>query len=331
MIRSKVLPEQQVTVELTTLQEDSLPEEEDPSDDLPVLTFPGNGSERDGERTRIKQLFNEITRDRPAAATTRGDKFNLAGIYSNSTREQINQVRTSSISVLWHELLTPVSLIKGYTATLMQLKHSITEEQKGRYLAGIDSACNKVVRLLENLREITRLEENDDLATESVSLSKLLRQVVTETQNQTTKNVIKLRPSSRLPLIQVDPQQIELVLNNLLVNAIKYSPQGGDIEVGVNLVQNKHELRRMFGNAPVARLPSLIVSVADAGIGIPEGELSQIFQKFYRVNTKLTRTTPGAGLGLYICKIIVEAYGGQIWAGNRLNGGSVFSFSLPLE
>ena len=73
------------------------------------------------------------------------------------------------------------------------------------------------------------------------------------------------------------------------------------------------------------------IRVVDNGIGIPEGELEQIFNRFYRVNNKLIRNTSGAGLGLYICKIIVEVHGGYIWARNRLEGGSVFSFTLPLD
>jgi signal transduction histidine kinase len=114
-------------------------------------------------------------------------------------------------------------------------------------------------------------------------------------------------------------------------NAIKYSPQGGDIEVGVRVIRDELELRKIYDDTPPVSLPCLIVSVADTGVGIPEGELNKVFDKFYRVKTKLTRTTPGAGLGLYICKIIVEAHNGQIWVRNRPQTGSIFHFSLPLE
>jgi K+-sensing histidine kinase KdpD len=78
-------------------------------------------------------------------------------------------------------------------------------------------------------------------------------------------------------------------------------------------------------------VPCLVVSVADHGIGIPEAELERVFEKFYRVNNESIRTVPGVGLGLYICKIIVEAHGGYIWARNRSEGGSIISFSLPLD
>jgi signal transduction histidine kinase len=260
------------------------------------------------------------------------DKHGLPVIYEESTPElkKQSQTETNTISVLWHELISPLTLIKGYTATLLQLNDAITEEQKQQYLRGIDSASNRVIRLLENLRDITRLEETDTINWLRISLPDLIRQMASEMQNQTTKHVIKVRPCTRLPLVTADPEKIELVISNLLVNAMKYSPEGGDIDIEIRAVQTEQELRRLFHDAPLVQLPCLIVSIADNGVGIAATELERIFEKFYRVNNKLACTTPGAGLGLYICKIVVEAHGGKIWARNRLPTGSVFYFSLPL-
>jgi signal transduction histidine kinase len=241
------------------------------------------------------------------------------------------KAETNTISVIWHELISPLTVIKGYASTLLQFKHAITEEQKDQYLRGIDSASNRVIRLLENLRDITRLEETDAINVQRIRLYDLLRQSASEMQNQTVQHIIKILPCPHLPLVTADPEKLEMVINNLLVNAIKYSPQGGDIEIMVSMVRSEPELRRTFGDAPPMKLPCLIVTVADTGIGIPESELEHIFEKFYRVKNKLAPVTPGAGLGLYICKIIIEAHGGRIWARNKLLGGSVFHFSLPLE
>jgi signal transduction histidine kinase len=238
---------------------------------------------------------------------------------------------TNTISLIWHELISPLTVIKGYASTLLQLKHAITEEQKEQYLRGIDSASNRVIRLLENLRDITRLEETDAIAVQRIRLLDLLRQTASEMQNQTSQHIIKILPCPRLPLVTADPEKIEMVVNNLLVNAIKYSPQGGDIEIGLRMVRSEPELKSIFGDAPLVKLPCLVVTVSDTGVGLPEDELEQIFEKFYRVKNRLMHITPGAGLGLYICKIIVEAHGGRIWARNKLSGGSVFHFSLPLE
>jgi signal transduction histidine kinase len=241
------------------------------------------------------------------------------------------KAETSTISIIWHELISPLTVIKGYASTLLQLKHAITEEQKEQYLRGIDSASNRVIRLLENLRDITRLEETDAINVQRIRLLDLLRQMASEMQNQTTRHFIKILPCPRLPLVTADPEKLEMVINNLLANAIKYSAQGGDIEIDVKMVRSELELKSIFGDAPRLKLPCLVASVADTGIGLPEEELERIFEKFYRVKNKLTPITPGAGLGLYICKIIVEAHGGRIWARNKLQGGSVFHFSLPLE
>lgn len=303
VIRRGSTSEQQVDVDQTNYRQDS-----------PMKIANGDGAK--ASATRVYE-----------------DKHGLPVIYEEAAREPKKQAKaeTNTISVLWHELISPLTLIKGYTATLLQLNDAITEEQKEQYLRGIDSASNRVIRLLENLRDITRLEETDAINLLRISLPDLLRQVASEMQNQTPKHVIKIRPSARLPLVTADPEKIELVINNLLVNAVKYSPQGGDIEIGIRVVSSKEELRKIFGDTPPVKFPCLIMSIADAGVGIPEAELDQIFEKFYRVKNKLTRITPGAGLGLYICKIIVEAHGGRIWARNRLQSGSVFHFSLPLE
>jgi signal transduction histidine kinase len=258
------------------------------------------------------------------------DKHGLPVTYDAAIQEQQKETKSDGISMLWHELLSPLTIIKGYTSTLLHLNDTITEEQKTQYIQGIESASNRMIRFLESLREVTRLEETNKLNTQRISLMDLLRSIMCEMQNQTTKHFIKIRPSERLPLINADPEKIEQVICNLLTNAIKYSPHGGDIEAEIRLVRNEQELRRMFGNAPVMRLPCLIVSFADNGIGVPEAALERIFERFYRVKNKLTNATQGAGIGLYICKIIMEAHGGDIWARNRLQGGSIFSFSLPL-
>ena len=208
------------------------------------------------------------------------------------------QNKPDSLSVLWHELLSPMTLIKGYTATLLQLSDAIDEEQKEQYIRGIDTASNRVVRLIENLRDITYLERADIDTNHPISLLELLRQVIPETQNQTTKHVITLHPSDTLPRVKADPEKLMQVVTNLLGNAIKYSPDGGDIDVELRVFQTVDELKKFYPDAPTINAPCAIISVSDNGIGLPEEDLENIFEKFYRASTKLTRAVPGAGLGL---------------------------------
>jgi signal transduction histidine kinase len=281
------------------------------------------------EKTYIHRLLTGMgTAPGAVAPRVYADEHGLPVAYT-AVHATEKKVKPDEISVLWHEILSPLTVIKGYVSTLLELDAAISKDQKKQYLQGIESASNRVIRLLENLRDITRLEETDSLIARHVSPVELLRRIVFEVQSQTTKHVIKILPAPRLPLVKLDPEKIEQVLSNLLGNAVKYSPQGGDIEVEVRMIDKEEELSGLYGKTPQMKLPCLIISVADNGVGIPEAELEQIFERFYRVNNKLIRSTPGAGLGLYICRLIVEAHGGRIWAGNRSRGGSIFHFSLP--
>jgi signal transduction histidine kinase len=280
-----------------------------------------------------KQPFQHLMSGLAGAGSPKvyADKDGLPVTYAAAHAPE-RKVKPDELSVLWHELLSPLTVIKGYVSTLLELDYAITEDQKKQYLRGVESASNRVIRLLENLRDITRLEEAGALAMRPVSLVDLAAQIIAEVQSQTTRHVIKLVPTHQhLPLVKVDPEKIQQVMSNLLGNAVKYSPEGGDIEVDICLVRDEKELADLLRNSPPLKIPGIVVSIADSGIGIPEGELEHIFKRFYRVNSKLVRSTPGAGLGLYICQLIIEAHGGQIWARNRVRGGSILSFSLPLD
>lgn len=252
--------------------------------------------------------------------------------YDAATYEQTKCTEPDALSVLSHELMSPLTLIKGYAATLLQLTDAITEEQRMQYLQGIITATDRIIRLLDNLRDISRFEiAPSNLIVQPTSLLDLLRQTVSEIQSQTTEHVIKLHQFGSLPLVNVDRQRIEQVMTNLLVNAVKYSPQGGDIEVIVWQAHSQHELEEMLGEVPPLKFPCLIVSVTDSGIGIPEEEREHVCERFYRVDNRLTRSARGSGLGLYIYKTIVEAHGGHIWVKSVPQEGSTFSFSLPVD
>jgi len=283
------------------------------------------------ERIAKGNMYHDSNEKSGAELTVFKDKNGLPVTYDADTHDKKKHTTVDDLSVLWHEILSPLTVIKGYTGTLLELSDSITEEQKRQYLRGIESASNRMLHLLENLRDISHLENSDTWITHSVHFNDILRQVVPEMQSRTNKHVIKINPVERLPLIKLEPEKIEQVLVNLITNAIKYSPRGGEITVDVRLVRDEQDLSTQFKDYPEISFPSLVVSITDDGIGIPEEELENIFQRFYRVDNQIIKSTPGAGLGLYICKMIVEGHGGRIWARNRFQGGSVFYFSLPLE
>lgn len=286
----------------------------------------------------IPYPFTIIGRDTESSAPRmQKDEHGIPVIYNaitgqdSSVQKRAKRTEPDAVSVLSHELLSPLTLIKGYTATLLQLADAITEEQSEQYLRGIQAATDRVIRLLENLRDISRLDiAAPNLFLQPTPLADLVRKVVFEIQSQTTEHVIKLNLSEPLPLVNIDRQKIEQVLTNLFANAVKYSPQGGDIEAAVWQSHKENELEEKLGDVPHLDYPCIIVTVTDSGVGIPESEQERIFERFYRVNNRLIRATSGAGLGLHICKMIVEAHGGRIWARARIREGSIFHFSIPL-
>ena len=120
--------------------------------------------------------------------------------------------------------------------------------------------------------------------------------------------------SSDFPPVSADPEKIEVTLTNLLDNAMKFSPQGGKIIIKGESSENQ-----------------VLISVADEGIGVSLRDRDRIFDRFYRVEDGSTKSTRGTGLGLYICKTLIEAHGGRIWVESELGRGSRFTFSLPIE
>lgn len=258
------------------------------------------------------------------------DRDGIPVLYDKAAQaKEKSEVSRDALKVLWHDVFAPITLIKGYTAT-MKLGDFVTEQQKEEYLRGIEGATKRLIFVLEKLRYITGLEEMRTIAMQQTNITDLLRKICSDAQERATKHVISFRPRAVLPKININRESIETVLHNLLDNAIKYSPNGGDVDVEVLLVKTNQELNRFFPNAPKIKLPAVVVSVSDSGEGIPEEDQEKVFEKFYRVNSPLVRSVPGLGLGLYINKVNVEAHGGNIWARRQAKGGTTVSFSLPI-
>ena len=259
------------------------------------------------------------------------DEYGIPVLYDAVTHKRRTDIEPDAISILSHELLSPLTLIKGYAATLLHLTDTITEEQKISYLQKIGSTTDRVIHLMENLRNTQFETTKSTLVVQPTSIMDLLRKTISDLQSQTMRHLIKLHHFDHLPFINIDRQRIEQIITNLLQNAIKYSPNGGDIEVIVWHVNNEQGLKEILRKVLPIQLPSMIISVKDSGIGIPEEELDRIFERFHRVNNRITRSTSGAGLGLYLCRIAVEAHGGHIWVQSTIRRGSTFSFSLPIR
>jgi signal transduction histidine kinase len=186
----------------------------------------------------------------------------------------------------------------------------------------IEEEADRLEALINNLLDVSRIQASGlRLDYADVDIEALARKVAEAYRTQTTIHRIELDFPERLPLIWGDEERLRQVLTNLLGNAIKYSPDGGVIRVGGWTQYSTGE------NGPAR----VILFVADQGIGIPQDELPHIFERFYRVDSSLRRSTMGAGLGLFLTKAIVEAHGGQIWARAETNKGTTFFVALPVE
>ena len=232
------------------------------------------------------------------------------------------EVKSTFISVISHELKTPVALIKGYAQTLARPDAHWDAETARQSLEIIEEEADRLEALINNLLDVSRIQAQGlrlDLA--EVDTQRLATRVADAYRTQTDRHTIELDFPEPLPLITGDEERLRQVLTNLLGNAIKYSPDGGLIRVG-------GWLERSILPRVGARV---VLYVADQGVGIPEQELPHIFDRFYRVDSSLRRTTSGTGLGLFLCRVIVDAHGGTIWARSQHGTGTTFFVALPVE
>ncbi|MGW8319191.1 MAG: ATP-binding protein [Candidatus Promineifilaceae bacterium] len=236
-------------------------------------------------------------------------------------REQ-EELQKTFISVVSHELKTPVSIIKGYAGTLRRPDASWPQPVLQEYASVIEEEADRLTELIDNLLEASRLQSGSFKLEmrDEVSLSKMARETVRRLESQTERHHFEVNFPEDFPTVWGDERRLTQVLNNLLSNAIKYSPEGGRIEVDGRVYPEY-----------------ITVSVRDEGIGIPAHEQHRIFEKFSRLDNALSRKTEGTGLGLFLTKAIIEAHGGSIWfSSNDQDGetdqpGTTFTFSLPRQ
>jgi PAS domain S-box-containing protein len=239
----------------------------------------------------------------------------IANVRDMTAQKREEERQSTFVSVVSHELRTPVSIIKGFAETLLRDDVTFTPEQYRDGLQVIAEEADRLGRQIQDLLDVSRVAaEGVRLDISDWPLAHLVADVVRGFATQTHDRFeFELRIPDDLPPIRADYERIRQVLTNLIANAVKYSPDGGVIRVG----------GWREGEAA-------LIYVADQGIGIPPEEHEQIFQRFYRVDTRLRREAQGSGLGLYLARAIIEAHGGRIWVESQLNRGARFVFTLPL-
>ena len=191
----------------------------------------------------------------------------------------------------------------------------MSSEQK-EFLGVIKSETQRLTRLINDLLDISRIEAGRmKLSFEAFSLQEFMEDYIREVRALAAQKDISIKVDLKddLPSIMADGDKIKQIFHNLLSNAIKFSAKGTSIKIRI-----------------VEQRGAILVEISDQGIGIPKKDAKRLFEKFYRVDNSMTRTTGGTGLGLAITKHLVEQHGGKIWFESKKGKGTVFSFTLRM-
>jgi len=242
-----------------------------------------------------------------------GSLLNVIATVRDITRfREAEELKSTFISVISHELKTPVALIKGYVSTLRREDATWDRKVVKDSLEVIEEEADRLTELIENLLDASRLQAGGmAMSLSDVALNGIVERIAERFRTQSSQHSIVVDFPKDFPVILADEDSITQVLSNLLSNAIKYSPEGGEIRV-----------------AGQVRPDQVIVCVSDQGPGIAPDDIPHVFDRFYR-SSETTRTTKGAGLGLYLARAVVEAHGGHIWVDPKPGGGARVCFSLP--
>ena len=252
---------------------------------------------------------------------------------------QTEQRLIELLATIGHEFRTPLSVIDGYSLTLLRRARQLTQEEHDEFLQVIQQASKHMEFLVTRLIEIAELEAGVfQLIWDLVDIPSLVREAIALAHRHVPESLrdrftfhLECRDelgtqTEEVPPIKGDERCLRKLLAHLLENAIRYSPQGGRIDVIMRPAPQGEIASEQSHKAP----SYLEICVCDFGLGIPEAYLEHIFEHFYRVDTRLTREVYGLGLGLTICKHLVALHRGRIWAESCPEGGSAFHVWLPL-
>ena len=233
---------------------------------------------------------------------------------ANEELKKLDELKSEFVSMVSHELRAPLTNINGSIELLLEGTTPCYDPEHRELLQIVSEQSQRLTRLVKGILNVSRIEAGQlVLQPQAFNILGLVEKVIDVWETREVANRFERPRTVNLPSVWADRDRTEEILFNLIDNAIKYSPEGAAIRV-------EAESNGRF----------VAISVSDRGIGIPEDEIDRIFEKFHRVDRKDAMESYGHGLGLYICRRLVEAQGGQIWVESVVGEGSTFRFSLPL-
>jgi PAS domain S-box-containing protein len=238
----------------------------------------------------------------------------VANIRDMGWLRQIENIRSTLLTTISHELQTPISIIKAYAGTLARPDVQWDEDTIRDKLGAIEEESDRLSELVSRLLYTSKIDSGVmPLNRLAVDLPKEVHKLAQRLVEPSELHTVEIDFPPDFPAVFTDPEKIEDVLINLLDNAVKFSPQGGKITIKGEISDSE-----------------VLVSIIDEGVGITRHDQERIFDRFYRADSSLTKTTRGMGLGLHICRATIEAHGGRIWVQSKPGKGSRFTFSLPI-
>ena len=228
--------------------------------------------------------------------------------------KEIDTLKSEFVSTVSHDLRSPLTLMRGY-ATMLEMAGTLNEQQRN-YARMIVQGVDNMARLVNNLLDLGRIDFGVGLQVESIPVLDILERVTGSLQMQAKQKGISLGveiPKDLPHAIEADGALLQQALYNLVENALKYTPQGGEVTIQLQTDPS-----------------ALTFAVQDSGIGIPKNDLPRLFEKFYRGTNREALAQRGTGLGLAIVKSIAERHGGKVWAESELGKGSAFYLQIPL-
>jgi signal transduction histidine kinase len=239
---------------------------------------------------------------------------------ANDDLKELDRMKSDLLANVSHELRTPLTAIKGYTDYMLERKLGAISEKQEKGLVVMQRNLDRLSRSISALLDFSRMDVGRlPLNIQPFALAPLVDQILTTFRSELEKKRLTFTAAldPDLPPMIADREKLSAVIENLVVNAMKFTPEGGRITVSA-------------GRDPAAPRPSVEIRVADTGIGIPPDQVEKVFTRFHQVDTSTTRRFGGVGLGLAIVKSILAAHGSTIVVDSEPGRGSVFRFSLPV-